>query len=145
MRLYTIGFTEKSAAEFFGLLAEAGVRTVADVRLKNTSQLAGFAKRDDLAFFLESLGGMGYAHHPELAPTRELFDGIKKGTVSWAKFSRAFEELLLQRETVARLRPADFADACLLCSEHEPDRCHRRLVAEHLASAWEDVDIVHLT
>ncbi|HSM35328.1 MAG TPA: DUF488 domain-containing protein [Longimicrobiales bacterium] len=145
MTLYTIGFTEKSASAFFGLLTEAGVRTVADVRLKNTSQLAGFAKRDDLAFFLEALGRVGYEHYPELAPTKELFDGIKKGTTSWAEFSRAFEDLLLQRAVAKRLRPADFADACLLCSEHEPDRCHRRLVAEHLASAWEDVDIVHLT
>lgn len=144
MKLYTIGFTEKSASDFFGLLREGNVRKVADVRLNNTSQLAGFSKKDDLAFFLRELGGIEYEHLPILAPTREIFDAFKKQAGSWADFSTAFTSLMRERGVERRLDPEDLADACLLCSEHRPDHCHRRVVAEYLADHWEGVDVVHL-
>ena len=72
MQLFTIGFTRSSAEAFFGRLQRAGVRRVIDVRLNNRSQLAGFAKRDDLAWFLRALGGIAYQHDAGLAPTPAL-------------------------------------------------------------------------
>lgn len=144
MKLYTIGFTKKSASAFFGLLRDANVRKVADVRLNNTSQLAGFSKRDDLAFFLRELGGIEYEHLPVLAPTREIFDAFKKRGESWSDFVTAFQSLMRERGVERRLGPDDLADACLLCSEHRPDRCHRSVVAEYLADHWKEVDVLHL-
>lgn len=144
MRLYTIGFTRKSAASFFGLLQEAGVRKVVDVRLNNTSQLAGFAKKDDLAFFLEELAGIEYEHVTILAPTQEILDDFKKRNGPWEEYVTAFEELLRERTVEDVLSREDLADTCLLCSEHEPRRCHRRLIAEYLADRWADVEVVHL-
>ena len=144
MTLYTIGFSHKSASEFFAMLKEAGVEKVVDVRLKNTSQLAGFTKKDDLEFFLDELAGIDYEHDVTLAPTEALFDAVKKRKGAWSEFAPAFERLLVERGVAQRNRDG-YANACLLCSEADPDRCHRRLVAEHLASAWRGVEIVHLT
>ena len=77
MKVFTIGFTKKPAGRFFGLLRESGARRIVDVRLNNVSQLAGFAKRDDLAYFLAEICGMEYVHLPELAPTKEMLDDFK--------------------------------------------------------------------
>ncbi|HKK07585.1 MAG TPA: DUF488 domain-containing protein [Gemmatimonadota bacterium] len=141
--LYTIGFTKKSAETFFGLLREAGVRRVIDVRLNNTSQLAAFAKKDDLAFFLGELGGIEYLHVPEMAPTQELVDLARK-----KKDRDAFEEryrALIEEREVELLLPRETLDrACLLCSEHRPRGCHRRVLAEYLAGRLGDVRIEHL-
>ena len=144
LRMFTIGFTHKSAAEFFETLRKAGVKRVVDIRLNNTSQLAGFAKKDDLAYFLRGLAGIDYLHLPELAPSEELLDAFKKQKGPWDAFERGFLALLKSRKVEAKLARETFADACLLCSEPTPDHCHRRLVAEHLASRWNSVEIVHL-
>ena len=48
MEIYSIGFTKKSAGEFFGALKTAGIERLLDVRLNNTSQLAGFAIRPQI-------------------------------------------------------------------------------------------------
>ena len=144
IQLYTIGFTQKSAEAFFSLLQEAGVRRVVDVRLSNTSQLAAFAKRDDLVYFLREIVGIDYVHVPELAPTKEIFDAYKKHKGAWEVFEQEYLELLEKRridESVAR----DVIDqGCLLCSEHQPHHCHRRLVAEYLDRRWGDVNTEHL-
>ena len=144
MRILTIGFTHKSAEAFFGALERAGVRTVVDIRLHNTSQLAGFAKRDDLRFFLGRVAGIGYRHETLLAPTEELLSGYQKKAITWADYEDRFQALLREREIEQRLDPADLNDSCLLCSEAKPDRCHRRLVAEYLRDHWQDVEIAHL-
>lgn len=145
MKLYTIGFTKKSAAEFFGLLRQSGAKRLADVRLNNTSQLAGFAKREDLAYFLEQLCGMEYVSLPELAPTREMLDAYRKGHKDWAIYEREFVELLAERGVGRKPGLKQMlADACLLCSEDKPDHCHRRLTAEYLAREWGAVEIEHL-
>lgn len=145
MKLYTIGFTKKSAVEFFGLLRQSGAKRLVDVRLNNTSQLAGFAKRDDLAYFLEQLCGMEYVALPELAPTREMLDAYRKGHKDWGIYEREFLELLAARG-VGREPGLKglLADACLLCSEDKPDHCHRRLTVEYLARQWGAVEIEHL-
>lgn len=145
MNIYTIGFTKKSAAKFFGLLRAARPSTLIDVRLNNVSQLAGFAKRDDLRFFLAELCDMAYVHRPELAPTQEMLDDYKKRASGWSAYEERFLALMQERriqDTLAR----DLVDnAVLLCSEEKPHQCHRRLVAEYLAEQWGDVAIEHLT
>jgi uncharacterized protein (DUF488 family) len=144
MRIFTIGFTQKSAEEFFGALQQAGVRRVVDIRLHNTSQLSGFAKRDDLRYFLNAIGGIGYEHEPLLSPTDEILDGYRKKQFTWAEYERRFHDLLQEREVQQRLDPQALDGSCLLCSEAKPNNCHRRLVAEYLRDHWRDVEIVHL-
>ena len=142
--LYTIGFTQKSAEEFFGLLTNAGVKKVVDIRLHNTSQLAGFAKRDDLRFFLDAIGHIGYEHEPLLAPTEEIMDDYKKKRIKQPEFARRFLALMRERGIEAQINPVSLDGACLLCSEVKPQECHRSLVAEYLKEKWGDVEIVHL-
>ncbi|GCD44294.1 DUF488 family protein [Streptomyces paromomycinus] len=144
MRLYTIGFTKKSAEKFFGLLREAGVSTLVDVRLNNVSQLSGFAKRDDLKYFLSELCGTQYTHRTDLAPTQHLLDDYKKRGAGWATYEAQFLNLMQSRH-IENTVPQELLDnAVLLCSEHSAQHCHRRLVAEYLAQQWGDVSIDHL-
>ena len=144
LQLYTIGFTKKNAQRFFTLLAEAGVRRVVDVRLNNVSQLAGYAKRDDLQFFLQKVSGIDYVHLPDLAPDQPLLDAYKKERGSWADYEQRFLALMAERQiehtAAAQLRDGD----CLLCSEHEPQHCHRRLVLEYLERSGVTMTVRHL-
>lgn len=142
--IYTIGFTKKSAQEFFALLEEAGIDAVVDTRLRPNSQLSGFAKQRDLPFFLEKWN-IAYEHHPELAPTREILDGYRKDK-DWDRYRTQFGPLIEERaiETVGAALLARYDALCLLCSEHEPDKCHRRLVAEYWARELPEIKIVHL-
>jgi uncharacterized protein (DUF488 family) len=144
MILHTIGFTKKTAYQFFETLRSAGVGRVIDVRLNNVSQLAGFAKMQDLRYFLDQIDGIGYEHALALAPTQEMLDSYRKHKGTWAEYERRFLELMQERrvETVWAEALQDFD--CLLCSEERPERCHRRLVAEYLASYRNDVEIRHL-
>jgi uncharacterized protein (DUF488 family) len=145
MKLFTIGFTKKSARRFFELLRSSGARRVVDVRLNNVSQLAGFAKKDDLAYFAKEVCGMDYLHLPALAPTKEMLDRYKKEGGDWQEYERQFLDLMRQRRIEETISKEAIADGCLLCSEDKPHHCHRRLVAEYLKDRWGDVDIVHLT
>lgn len=144
MILFTIGFTRKSAERFFTLLKDAGVKRVLDVRLNNRSQLAGFSKATDLEYFLRTIAGIEYRQVPELAPTQELLDTYKKRKGSWSEYEYGFLELLRKRSVDRSLERSEFDMACLLCSEHQPDHCHRRLVADYLTEKWRDVEIRHL-
>ena len=144
MKLFTIGFTQKPAEAFFGRLVRAGVKRVIDIRLNNVSQLAGFAKRDDLRYFLKAICGIDYIHLPELAPTQEILDRFKKKKGDWLDYEKEFRSLLSQRKPEENLSRDLFENGCLLCSEDRPDHCHRRLVAEHLAKKWGNLEIVHL-
>lgn len=145
MKLYTIGFTKCAAENFFTRLTRAGVRKVVDVRLNNVSQLAGFAKRDDLPYFLRALCGIEYEHQPELAPTQELLDGYKKRKGSWEEYEKRFLALISHRRIEKSLTRKSLDGACLLCSEDKPHHCHRRLVAEYLRRHWgSTVGIVHI-
>jgi uncharacterized protein (DUF488 family) len=145
MKLYTIGFTMKSAQRFFGLLAEYGVDRVVDIRLRPGGQLSGFAKGNDLAWFLDRLNGCNYVHLPELAPSVEIFNAWRQDH-DWHSYVKRFEALMDERGIPDALDQASFGSqaSCLLCSEPTPEQCHRRLVAERLARAWPDVEIVHL-
>jgi uncharacterized protein (DUF488 family) len=144
MKLFTIGFTKKPAERFFGLLERAGVARVVDVRLNNVSQLAGFAKRDDLAYFARALCGIDYVHRLDLAPTQAMLDRYRGGGRDWAAYEREFRALIAKR-AIERTLPRELVDgACLLCSEDRPHHCHRRVVAEYLRERWGDVAIEHL-
>jgi uncharacterized protein (DUF488 family) len=144
VKVFTIGFTKKTAEEFFTRLIRAGVKRVIDVRLNNVSQLAGFAKRDDLRYFLRTIGGIDYHHRPDLAPTQQILDDFKKSKGSWQAYEKDFHALLAERGTEKVVTPELLDVACLLCSEEKPAQCHRRLVAEYLRSKWGNVEILHL-
>lgn len=144
MIIHTIGFTQKSAERFFGGLIEAGVKRIIDTRLHNTSQLSGFAKQDDLRFFLEKLGPIDYQHEPLLAPTDDILSLYKKKSITWNEYEGAYIKLLRERDAKNKLSPTLLADSCLLCSEAKPHHCHRRLAAEYLQSYWPDVQIHHI-
>lgn len=144
MKVFTIGFTKKTAQRFFGLLRASGAKRVVDVRLNNVSQLSGFAKQNDLAFFLREICGMDYVHLPDLAPTQQILDEFKKEKGDWRTYEARFLELMKQRRVEESVPRELIADGCLLCSEDKPDYCHRRLVAEYLEEHWGHLEIAHL-
>ncbi|HEX5983416.1 MAG TPA: DUF488 domain-containing protein [Solirubrobacterales bacterium] len=146
MEIFTIGFTRTTAEDFFGRLKANRIERLLDVRLNNRSQLAGFAKRDDLAYFLQELVGARYEHAPLLAPTQDILDRFKKkGKMPWEEYEARFLALLREREVESRLTPEEFFErTVLLCSEATPEHCHRRLVAEYLRERWGGVEVVHL-
>lgn len=144
MKIYTIGFTKKSARRFFELIGGTTADRLIDVRLNNVSQLAGFTKRDDLRFFLSELSSLGYFHEPLLAPTQTMLDQYKKRQIGWIEYERQFLSLMAQRQIETVLDSDIVNNSVLLCSEHSPEYCHRRLVAEYFAAHWNDVAIEHL-
>ena len=144
IELFTIGFTQTTARDFFTKLKNAGVTRVVDVRLNNNSQLAGFSKKDDLAYFLKEIGGIEYVHLPELAPTQDILDAYRKQKGDWDVYERKFLDLMARRHIENSVPPEMLDHGCLLCSEHLPHRCHRRLVAEYLNAKWGGIKINHL-
>jgi uncharacterized protein (DUF488 family) len=146
VEIYTIGFTQTTAERFFGRLADANVERLLDVRLNNSSQLAGFAKAKDLPYLLRELVGASYEHEPLLAPTQELLDEYKKRKGDWSTYETKFLELMESREIETSLDAAAFetTSTALLCSEPTAENCHRRLVCEYLAGRWPDVRALHL-
>jgi uncharacterized protein (DUF488 family) len=144
MKLYTIGFTKKNAQKFFETLRSSDTKRVVDVRLNNVSQLAGFAKRDDLAYFLDQVCKIGYVHLPDLAPTQDMLDEYKKKGGDWDTYEKRFLDLMEKRRIEERVSKDVIDGGCLLCSEDKPHQCHRRLVAEYLNQHWGNVDIAHL-
>lgn len=142
--IYTIGFAGRSAEAFFSAIERAEVRSVVDIRIRPSGQLAGFARKKDLPYFLDRLAcGCGYRHVPELAPSSEMMRAFRKSH-NWEEYVAAFEALMDERGVPATLAPGDFERACLLCSEATPEQCHRRLVAERLAAAWPGTELRHL-
>ena len=144
MKISTIGFTKKSARRFFELLRESGARRIVDVRLNNGSQLAGFAKKDDLAWFARELLGIDYVHVPTLAPTKELLGDYRQGRIDWGTYETRFTDLMCERRIETTVPREVVSDGCLLCSEDQPHHCHRRLVAEYLSEHWGGIEIAHL-
>jgi uncharacterized protein (DUF488 family) len=145
MQVKTIGFTQKSAQRFFTLLNQAEVRAILDVRLNNTSQLAGFSKKPDLEFFLSELLDIKYIELRELTPERDDLKRYRSGDLSWGDYSSAYIELLAKRRVESNLDVTLFNGACLLCSERSPDRCHRRLAVDYLNSRWSNrLNVEHL-
>lgn len=146
MEIFTIGFTQTTAEDFFGRLKAHRIERLLDVRLNNRSQLAGFAKRDDLAYFLRELVGAKYEHVPLLAPSQEILDAYKKKKdMPWPEYEERFLRLMSDRHVEDELDPEEFKRrTVLLCSEATPEHCHRRLVVEYLAEHWPGLVAVHL-
>jgi uncharacterized protein (DUF488 family) len=145
MTVFTIGFTKRTAGEFFGALRRAGVRRLLDVRLNNSSQLAGFSKASDLPFFLHEICNAEYLHEPLLAPTQEMFDAYKKAKGNWNEYEDRFLQLMAARRIEEKIDRSLFdVPTALLCSERTAEHCHRRLVLEYLREKWDGLTIVHL-
>jgi len=145
MEIFTVGFTQKTAQEFFDILKENHIRRLLDVRLNNVSQLAGFTKKEDLAFFLKAICDVEYQHEPLLAPTQAMLDAYKKHKGSWQDYEQGFVSLMKERAIEREISRTVFEiPTVMLCSEPTADHCHRRLVAEYLKSFWGNVSIVHL-
>jgi uncharacterized protein (DUF488 family) len=146
MKIYTIGFTHKRAETFFDLLRTNGVQRLVDIRLNPGGQLSGFAKGEDLPFFLDRLAaGCRYVHLPVLAPTKEIL-GDYRADADWPRYIARFYALMDERRVPEILDRAEFEalTSCFLCSEATPVQCHRRLVAERIANHWPSVEIIHL-
>jgi len=144
IKILTIGFTKKNAEKFFTELCNAGVKRVIDIRLNNVSQLAGFAKKDNLRYFLKTICDIDYIHMPELAPTKDILDEYKNNSGEWSVYEKNFIDLIGKRKIEKKITKGILNNACLLCSEDKPDHCHRRLVAEYLKEKWENVKIEHI-
>ncbi|AFY80483.1 DUF488 domain-containing protein [Oscillatoria acuminata] len=144
VNLFTIGFTQKSAETFFTTLQQAGVKRIIDTRLNNVSQLAGFAKKNDLQYFLKTIADIDYLHILDLAPTKDILDEYKKNKGDWSIYEQKFLHLIETRKIEKKVMPEQLDGACLLCSEAKPHHCHRRLVAEYLNGKWGNVKICHL-
>jgi uncharacterized protein (DUF488 family) len=145
VEIATIGFTKSSAESFFGRIADSGIRLLGDVRLHKTSQLAGFAKKDDLAYFLGQVCGTEYVELPLLAPEDDALNAYRNRTLAWDEYERRYMALLDGRNVGQAFTRAEWEPGIiLLCSEDQPDRCHRRLAAEYFQAAWADISIRHL-
>ena len=144
IKLYTIGFTGKPAEKFFNLLTSSGVKKIVDTRINNVSQLAGFAKGADLKFFAKEIGNISYEHNIDFAPTKELLTRYRNKKMTWQEYEIEYLNLLDMRKVASKTDIEKLHENCLLCSEHTPEKCHRRLLAEYLKHVKNDVEIIHL-
>lgn len=143
--IFTIGFTHKRAEDFFNLLIKNSVKTVIDVRLNNKSQLSGFAKKDDLRFFLKEIGEINYIEEAYLAPESDMLKLYQHKNISWEEYADSYLNLIVKRNVERLIDKNQLIGSCLLCSEHLPHHCHRRLAAEYLNSQWgSNLTITHL-
>ncbi|MGH1398063.1 MAG: DUF488 family protein [Alphaproteobacteria bacterium] len=144
-KIFTIGFAGTTAEHFFDRLKNAGVEKVIDTRLWADTQLAGFAKKKNLPYFLKNLANAGYEHRVELAPSEDILTDFKNKKINWATYEIRYNQLLNDRQTAQRLSPEDVSSGCFLCSEPRPEFCHRRLLAEYLQREWNTpIEIIHL-
>ena len=144
VRVFTIGYAGKNAWDFFTILKQTGIRKVIDVRLYNTSQLAGFTKKRDLEYFLQAIANADYVHLSIMAPSKQLLNDYKKGDVSWQQYETQFKSIITHRQIETHIELQDLDMSCFLCSEATADKCHRRLVVEHLSQIWPNISIQHL-
>jgi uncharacterized protein (DUF488 family) len=144
IKIYTIGFTGKPAEKFFNLLKNSNVKTIIDTRINNVSQLSGFAKGADLKFFAKEIGNMSYEHKLDFAPTKELLSRYRDKIISWQEYEIEYLNLLDIRKIAQKTDIEKLHDNCLLCSEHTPEKCHRRLLVEYLKHVNNDIEIIHL-
>jgi uncharacterized protein (DUF488 family) len=144
IKLFTIGFTGKSAEKFFNLLRDSNVKRIVDTRINNVSQLSGFAKGSDLKFFAKEIGDISYEHNIDFAPTKELLARYRDEEMSWDEYEVEYLNLLDMRKIAEKTNIDLLHEGCLLCSEHTPEKCHRRLLAEYLKHVRNDIQIIHL-
>ena len=143
MNLFTIGYTQKSAEEFFTSLTQNGVKKLIDIRLNNQSQLAGFANAKHLPYLLK-IHNILYEYKTEFAPTKELLNGYQDKVINWQEYEIQYGQILANRDILKKLYIPDFENAVLLCSEPTAAQCHRRLAAEYIAGHFENINVKHL-
>lgn len=147
MNIYTIGFAQKSAKKFFELLQSNNIDCLLDIRLNNISQLAGFTKGKDLEYFLNKILSVKYFHNTDFAPTKEILDNYKKKNITWSEYEKLYIQLIEKRHVenlFAKIINNNYSNICLLCSEPEPQQCHRRLLVTYLKQHFENIQIRHL-
>lgn len=144
IKLFTIGFTEKSAETFFDLLQKSKVKKIIDVRLNNSSQLSGYAKGRDLKYFAKEIANIDYVHIVDLAPTKALLSGYRKKLINWEEYVYKYNNILKERKVLDSLDISSLDYSCFLCSEHKPDKCHRRLLVEYIKKENKEIIINHL-
>lgn len=146
MKLYTIGFTQKSAREFFNKIKNYNIDLLIDIRLNNVSQLAGFAKGKDLEYFLKEICSCEYAHDAVFAPTKALLDNYRANKTSWKEYEDVFAKIMTDRQIEGRFKKlySNYEKICLLCTEPTAEQCHRRLVAEYLQKHFDNIEIIHI-
>lgn len=144
IKIFTIGYSKKTAENFFQLLIQTNIRLLIDVRLSNQSQLAGFTKKNDLPYFLQQICSCSYEHIPRWAPTKDILYDYKKKNITWQEYAERFSVLIAEREIEKEVQFLNLDHACLLCSEPKSDKCHRRLVAEYLNDKIGNISIIHL-
>lgn len=144
-RVFTVGFTEKSAEHFFGLIKSNSINVLFDTRINNVSQLAGFAKNKDLSFFLKELCGTEYIWEPKFAPTKDMLSQYRSKEMEWGEYELRYKDLICKRNVEACYPTDLFIQSCLLCSEHLPHHCHRKILVDYLNEKWEKkMEVVHL-
>jgi len=146
-KLYTIGFTKKSAQKFFELLEKSGVNTIIDIRLNNTSQLSGFAKYPDIKYFLKKLQNIDYIHDLNFSPTEDILKNYKNKLYTWNDYVKYFDKLMNERE-IEKYIVEKYSDClgknyCLLCSEDSSENCHRSLISKKFNKIF-GIEIEHL-
>lgn len=147
MKIFTIGFTKKDAKTFFELLQKNKIDLLLDIRINNVSQLAGFAKGNDLGYFINEILNAKYIHDTRFAPTKELLDSYRDKNINWLEYEKEFNKIIEDRRIVDIFQDNYFKNyerVCLLCSESEADKCHRRLIAEYLKENLSDIEIIHI-
>ncbi len=142
-KLFTIGYTKKSAKELFRSLTENKVRKVIDVRLSNANNNCYYTHKRDFPFLL-SLAGIGYEHKPNWAPEEWLFNGYRDKEIPWSQYVRDFYKIIGDRNIIQGVKAEDLDGCVLLCSEATADMCHRRLLAEYFEDKMPEIEVVHL-
>ena len=142
--LFTIGFTKKTAEHFFETLRKNGVQKIVDIRINNSSQLAGFAKGSDLCYFAKSIANIGYVHIPDFAPTKELLSDYQNKRINWENYQKIYRQLIEDRKILTKYKVSSFNNSCFLCSEETPEQCHRRLLVEYFKKNNHNIQIIHL-
>ena len=135
--LYTIGFTKSTAEHFFDRLEKNSVDILFDVRLNNTSQLAGFAKFPDIEWFAHRILKIRYLHDSYFSPTEDILKEYQKKVIDWKGYELRFEKLMRERAVeeyiTEKYTQILHMNICFLCSEPTAEHCHRRLVAKYFA------------
>ncbi len=145
MKLYTIGFSGKTAQQFFEILKKNKVDCLLDIRIYPSSDDAGFCYQVNLPYFLNEIANCDYRYCPELAPTEHLLDNYHLDP-DWEKYVKKFTSLMEKRKIPFSLDREFFKkrNCCFLCFEPIPEFCHRRLVSERIQKHWKDVEVIHL-
>ena len=143
-KLYTMGYTQKTAEKLFNLLSEHEIKRLMDIRLHNNTQLAGFTKQNNFKYFIERLSDIEYRHIPLMAPSKDIFDDYMKNGLEWEGYELRFKRLIDQRKIEQLINEDEIDGACMLCCEPEATNCHRRLVAEYLQNYFKNIEIIHL-